>query len=134
MFGFSLADLTVSDYHADTTQVPYILDEFSYYFETPYNETVASHNFMDCVIDRPAGASADGRMGLVNHMLHLEFLGIEVPDEGSAGTTNSRASIEAQSSVCEGLYGRTPNVVLVSSSLRSLLVMQSSDFANDIFL
>lgn len=111
----------VPDYHANTAQVPYILDEFAYYFETPYNETVASHNFTDCVIDRPAGASANGRMGLVNHMMHLEFLGIQIPDEGSAGTTNSPASIQAQSSVCEGLYGRAPNVVLVSCSLRFLL-------------
>ncbi|KAJ4423635.1 hypothetical protein N0V82_001658 [Gnomoniopsis sp. IMI 355080] len=101
------------DYHANTVQVPYILDEFAYYFETPYNETVASHNFTDCTIDRPAGASADGRMGLVNHMMHLEFLGIQIPDEGSAGATNSPASIVAQSSVCKGLYGREPNVVLL---------------------
>lgn len=68
-------------------------------------------------IDRPAGASADGRMGLVNHMLHLEFFGIQIPDEGSAVATNSPASIEAQSSICAGLYGRTPNVVLVSCCL-----------------
>ncbi|KAJ4396490.1 hypothetical protein N0V93_000709 [Gnomoniopsis smithogilvyi] len=101
------------DYHANTAQVPYILDEFAYYFETPYNETVASHNFADCTIDRPAGASADGRMGLVNHMLHIEFLGIQIPDEGSADITNSPASIGAQSSVCKDLYGRAPNVVLL---------------------
>lgn len=46
--------------------------------------------------------------------MHLEFLGIQIPDEGSADVTNSPASIEAQSSVCRGLYGRVPNVVLVN--------------------
>lgn len=91
------------------------MDEFAYYFETPYNETVNSFNFTDCTIDRPSGASADGRMGLVNHMMHLEFFDIiQIPDEDSAEVTNSVTSITAQSSVCEGLYGRTPNVVLVS--------------------
>lgn len=106
------------DYDSDTAQVPWILDEFAYYFETPYDETVESYNFTDCTIDRPSGASADGRMGLVNHMMHLEFLDIiQIPDEGSAETTNSVASIQAQASVCTGLYGRAPNVVLVSISL-----------------
>lgn len=111
------ADLRLGiDFNANTAQVPWILDEFAYYFETPYDETVESHNFTDCIIDRPSGASADGRMGLVNHMMHLEFFGIQIPDEDSADVTNSVASITAQSSVCQGLYGRAPNVVLVSIS------------------
>lgn len=92
--------------------MPWILDEFSYYFETPYNETNAS--FPECTIDRPSGASANGRMGIVNHMLHDELLGIEWPDTGALETTNSVASIAAQAGICEGLYGRAPNVVLVS--------------------
>ncbi|KUI72936.1 hypothetical protein VM1G_08399 [Cytospora mali] len=99
------------DYHADTSSVSYILDEFSYYFETPYDET--NKSFPDCTIDRPSGASADGRMGLVNHMLHIEILGIQIPDEAAAGTTNSVDSIDAQASICKGLYGRAPNVVLL---------------------
>jgi len=104
-----------TDFNSNTAQVPWILDEFAYYFETPYDETVGSFNFTDCTIDRPSGASADGRMGLVNHMMHLEFFDIiQIPDEESADVTNSVASISAQSSVCQGLYGRTPNVVLVS--------------------
>lgn len=101
-----------TDYNADTSSVPYILDEFSYYFETHYDVTDSS--FPDCSIDRPSGASGDGRMGIVNHMLHLEILGIQIPDELSADTTNSVDSISAQAAICEGLYGRDPNVVLVS--------------------
>ncbi|CAN8105745.1 unnamed protein product [Discula destructiva] len=101
------------DYNANTTEVPWILDEFSYYFETPYDETRESHNFTDCLIDRPAGASATGRMGLVNHMMHLEFFGIQIPDEDAADVTNSVATVAAQSSICEGLYGLAPNVVLL---------------------
>jgi hypothetical protein len=101
-----------TDYNADTSSVPYILDEFSYYFETHYDVTDSS--FPDCSIDRPSGASGDGRMGIVNHMLHLEILGIQIPDELAADTTNSVDSINAQAAICEGLYGRAPNVVLVS--------------------
>lgn len=99
------------DYNADTSSVPYILDEFSYYFETHYDVTDSS--FPDCSIDRPSGASGDGRMGIVNHMLHLEILGIQIPDELAADTTNSVGSISAQAAICEGLYGRAPNVVLL---------------------
>lgn len=100
------------DYNANTASVPYILDEFSYYFETAYDVTNAS--FPDCAIDRPSGASASGRMGIVNHMLHIEIFGIQIPNEIAAGTTNSAGSIGSQASLCEGLYGRAPNVVLVS--------------------
>lgn len=92
--------------------MPYILDEFSYYFETAYN--VTDEDFPDCNIDRPAGASADGRMSIVNHMLHDEIFDIQWPDKGSVDATNSVASITAQAGICQGLYGRTPNVVLVS--------------------
>lgn len=92
--------------------MPYILDEFSYFYETAYN--VTDESFPDCAIDRPAGASADGRMGIVNHMLHNEIFDIQWPDKSSLDTTNSMDSITAQTGMCQGLYGRTPNVVLVS--------------------
>lgn len=102
------------DYHADTSAVPWILDEFSYYFETPYNETDSS--FPDCDIDRPSGTDGDGRMGIVNHMLHIDIFGIQIPNRLAADKTNSVASIGAQASICEGLYGRAPNAVLVSAA------------------
>lgn len=69
--------------------------------------------FPSCNIDRPSGAKANGRMGLVNHMLHIEILGIQIPDLIAANQTNSLNSIDAQAAICEGLYGRVPNVVLL---------------------
>ena len=99
------------DYDADTTVAPYILDEFSYFFETPYDVTDAS--FANCSIDRPPGASADGRMYLVNHYLDNDFLGILTPDYDAAGTTNGAASIDANVAECVGNYTNNPNVVLV---------------------
>lgn len=103
------------DYNTNTSAVPWIMDEFAYYFETRFDETDSA--FPECNIDRPSGASGDGRMGLVNHMLHIDILGIQIPDRPAVGTTNSVASIDAQSSICKGLYGRAPNVVLVSQML-----------------
>ncbi|KAE8376725.1 PLC-like phosphodiesterase [Aspergillus bertholletiae] len=102
------------DSGADTTSVPYILDEFGYFFETPYDVTDAS--FPDCSIDRPSGASADGRMYIVNHFLDVDVLGVLVPDRIHAPRTNAISgygSIGAQSDLCQSLYKRLPNVVLV---------------------
>ncbi|KAI8624809.1 PLC-like phosphodiesterase [Xylariaceae sp. FL1651] len=99
------------DYHADTTKVPYILDEFAYYFETPFDPT--EDQLTVCNVDRPAGASADGRMILANHNRNVDVLGIDLPDLVNADDTNSIASITAQTNTCMGLYGRVPNVVLL---------------------
>jgi len=53
-------------------------------------------------------------MFIVNHMLHVKLVfNIIVPDRINAGKTNAAASIEAQSNLCKGLYGRNPNVVLI---------------------
>ncbi|KAJ5207380.1 hypothetical protein N7472_003828 [Penicillium cf. griseofulvum] len=101
------------DYGADTTKVNYIQDEFAYYFETTYG--VTDSTFPDCSIDRPSGAAATGRMGIVNHFLNVEVLGIKVPARHLAGTTNAATgpgSIGAQAALCAGLHKRAPNVVL----------------------
>ncbi|MCJ1460664.1 hypothetical protein MMC28_011046 [Mycoblastus sanguinarius] len=101
------------DYGADAS-VPYILDEFSYFFETPYDTTDAT--FPECSIDRPPGASADGRMYIVNHFLDLDIDGIDIPDNAADNTTNAATgsgSIGAQADLCIGLYGRAPVGVLV---------------------
>ncbi|KAI0399799.1 PLC-like phosphodiesterase [Xylaria palmicola] len=99
------------DYHADTSKVPYILDQFAYYFETPFDPH--EDQLSGCNIDRPSGASADGRLILANHNRNYEILGINLPDLAHAIDTNSVASITAQTDTCKGQYGRNPNVVLL---------------------
>ncbi|RYP29597.1 hypothetical protein DL767_006649 [Monosporascus sp. MG133] len=101
------------DYGADTNKVPYILDQFRYYFETPFSPT--EDNFYQCDIDRPAGASADGRMIFANHNLNirLPLLNILVPAMDEAQDTNSVASITRQTDICESNHGRVPNVVML---------------------
>ncbi|KAL9106450.1 MAG: hypothetical protein Q9227_008538 [Pyrenula ochraceoflavens] len=99
------------DYGANTAKVPYILDEFAYYYETPFDTTDAK--FPECTIDRPSGASADGRMGIINHFLDIDVLGIDIPNRDAAATTNSKNSIGAQAGLCKSAYGRNPNVALL---------------------
>ncbi|KAI1773412.1 PLC-like phosphodiesterase [Hypoxylon cercidicola] len=100
------------DYNMDISKVPYILDEFIYYFETPFSPTEA--NFVQCNVDRPSGASADGRMFLANHNLNIEILpDVLIPAPLEASDTNSVASITAQTDICMQNYGRYPNVVLL---------------------
>lgn len=103
------------DYDADITSVPYILPEFSYFFETPYDWTNAT--FDQCTLDRPSGSTGEGLMYIVNHFLDVD-LGddILVPDRDAAATTNAatgEGSIGAQAALCEGIWGRKPTRILV---------------------
>ncbi|KAJ5921702.1 hypothetical protein N7454_009176 [Penicillium verhagenii] len=101
------------DYGANKSKVDYILDEFAYYFETPYD--VTDSTFSNCSIDRPAGASASGRMYLVNHYLDLDIFGIDIPAREAATTTNAATgdgSLGAQATECEALWDHVPNVML----------------------
>ncbi|MCJ1385483.1 hypothetical protein MMC17_008606 [Xylographa soralifera] len=102
------------DYGASPSTYPYILDEFSYFFETPYDTT--DPTFPECTIDRPPGASAAGRMYIVNHFLDLDIFGIDIPDNAADEQTNAATgsgSIGAQVGICEGLYAYAPKGVLV---------------------
>ena len=102
------------DAGADYTIAPFILDEFSHYFETPYDVTDPS--FAECDIDRPSNVAADGRMYIVNHFLDKDLGSFQIPDRDAANHTNAatgNGSIGAQNDICIGLYGRQPNGVLV---------------------
>ncbi|KAF6226281.1 hypothetical protein HO133_009147 [Letharia lupina] len=96
--------------------VHYILDEFTYFFETPFD--VTDPKFAECTLDRPKGATADGRMYIVNHFLDLSIGSVDIPDDSADDTTNAATgvgSIGAQVGICEGLYGRAPVGVLVDN-------------------
>lgn len=102
------------DYGASPSTHPYILDEFAYFFETPYDTTDPS--FPECTLDRPPGASPAGRMYIVNHFLDVDVFGIDIPDNAADATTNAATgtgSVGAQADLCVGVYGRKPKGVLV---------------------
>lgn len=111
---FHFTSLTKQDYGANTATVPYILDEFSYFFETAYD--VTDSTFASCALDRPAGSSGNGLMMIVNHFLDLDFLGILFPDVFALEETNAATgtgSVGAQADLCLQTWGRVPNVILV---------------------
>ncbi|KAK5114838.1 hypothetical protein LTR62_001995 [Meristemomyces frigidus] len=102
------------DAKADETKVPYILDEFTSFFATPYDTT--DPNFAECTFNHPAGGSPDGRMYIINHFLDLDILSIDIQDDVADGTTNAATgggSIGAQAQLGEQMYGRPLNFVLV---------------------
>lgn len=93
---------------------PYILDEFTYFFETPFSTT--DPEFAQCKIDRPKDAKASGRLYLLNHTLNVDVLGVIIPDRLNAPKTNAatgEGSIGEQAALCDSIYSRKPNVVLL---------------------
>ncbi|QSZ36716.1 hypothetical protein DSL72_006599 [Monilinia vaccinii-corymbosi] len=102
------------DYDANTNVAPYILPEFSYFFETAYDTTDST--FSTCKLDRPPGSNGDGLLPLINHYLDVDVLGILIPDRLAAAKTNAATgvgSIGAQADLCTATWGRKPRVMLL---------------------
>lgn len=81
------------DYQANQMEVPYILDEFSQLWETPFSPT--DRNF-PCTVQRPPDLPPDqaaNRMYMANHNLNLEisFAGVNllVPNSVWLNETNA---------------------------------------------
>lgn len=128
---------TTKDYEADTASVPYILDEFAYFFETAYDETDSS--FPSCVLDRPSNSNGSGLMMLVNHYLDLSLFGILIPNAFLLPQTNAatgKGSVGAQADLCLQTWGRVPNVILVdffSAGEFSILRMESGKWSTNLW-
>ncbi|PQE07288.1 PI-PLC X domain-containing protein [Rutstroemia sp. NJR-2017a BVV2] len=102
------------DYLADTTLVPYVLDEFQYFFETAFDTTDSS--FSSCDSDRPKPYTGSDLLPLINHYLDVGAEGILVPDRLALKTTNAatgKGSIGAQADLCTNQWKRKPRVMLV---------------------
>ncbi|KAL1964273.1 hypothetical protein VTN77DRAFT_7093 [Rasamsonia byssochlamydoides] len=108
------------DYQANQTEVPYILDEFSQMWETPFSPT--DRNF-PCTVQRPpnlADSDARNRLYLANHNLNLEIqlagLDILVPNTALLNVTNAVSgygSLGWMADNCTTQWGRPPNFLLV---------------------
>lgn len=101
--------------------VPYLLSQYdAYFFETPFETTDPS--FPSCDLHRPAGASGEGRMYIMNHFLQDEVLpNVLIPAVDENFQTNAatgEGSIGAQVEVCKGKWGRVPNFVMVDQFQR----------------
>jgi len=105
------------DSDADTSKVNYILPEFTYIWETPFDQT---DNSFPCTVDRPPslkGHTPTGQMSLVNHFLDTQLTaGILIPDVDALNVTNAvngTGSLGLQAQNCAALWGAYPNFLLV---------------------
>ncbi|KAL2870418.1 uncharacterized protein BJX67DRAFT_282859 [Aspergillus lucknowensis] len=102
---------------------PYLMNEFTYIFENPYD--VSSPSNYSCEADRPssvrgnsASAISSNMLPLQNHFLYQTvLLDYQAPNESYVGTTNAPSGGEGNLgdavSTCQTTWGRQPAFILV---------------------
>jgi len=108
------------DYNANQTAVPYILDEFSQMWETPFSPTDVT---FPCTVQRPPKLDRNqtmGRLYMANHNLNtnIAIFGADflVPNTAKINQTNAvsgDSSLGLMADTCESDWGRAPNFLLV---------------------
>jgi len=108
------------DYEANQTAYPWLLDQFSQMWETPFDPL--DQNF-PCTVQRPPDLPADqakNRLYLMNHNLNVQvsLLGAEVvvPAVSQLNQTNNATgfgSVGLAANNCRSDWGRAPNVLNV---------------------
>ncbi|KAI4122659.1 MAG: hypothetical protein LQ347_006430 [Umbilicaria vellea] len=105
------------------TAAPYLMDEFTFIWENPYDVTSLS-NFT-CIPERPpavagntVSATTSNRLALMNHFLGIsQGFGIRIPDISNISTTNapsgSTGNLGGTAANCTALWGKPPNYILV---------------------
>ncbi|KAL4873087.1 hypothetical protein BDV12DRAFT_161299 [Aspergillus spectabilis] len=107
----------------DNAAAPYLMDEFTYIFENPYDYTSPSN--YSCTPERPSSVSGDisaaisaNMLPLQNHFLYQTvLLDYQAPNESYVGTTNAPSGGEGNlgdaASTCETAWGRQAAFILV---------------------
>lgn len=102
---------------------PFLLDEFTHVFETPFD--VRRISAFNCTLDRPrnrapaTNAIQAGMLPLLNHFAYTQITGdITVPNVGDIDTTNSpdtskMGALGLHAQTCTGEWGIKPVFVLV---------------------
>lgn len=105
------------------TVAPYLLNEFDFVFENPYE--VTSLSGFSCIPDRPSAVKGDprtavqsGRLPLMNHFKYeQQGFGILAPDISNITITNAKSGPQGNlgdaATECQTLYGRAPSFILV---------------------
>ncbi|KAF8488538.1 PLC-like phosphodiesterase [Gautieria morchelliformis] len=106
--------VTFLDNQADFATVPYIIDEFTNVWETPFDVTEAS---FPCSVNRTQGDSTT-QLNLINHYLDQVFGGIVAPspNKNQLNVTNGVSgpgSLGQEVTTCVNAHGRPPNFLLV---------------------
>jgi len=98
--------VTFMDAGADGTDGPpvdYILPEFTMLWEPPFDSVDPT---FPCSVNRTSGPLApEQQLNLLNHNLDIDILSILISDPEQAATTNSVASIIANSNGCAAFTG-----------------------------
>ncbi|KAF1845442.1 PLC-like phosphodiesterase [Cucurbitaria berberidis CBS 394.84] len=113
--------VVMMDYGTDQSQVPWLLSEFNYQWETPFSPTDPA---FPCTQQRPPNQAEDvsrNRMYMMNHNLNIEInlsgiSGFLIPaysllDKVNAVSGNGSLGLGVQN--CEKMWGRPPNWLLV---------------------
>lgn len=100
---------------ANTSSVPYLLDEFVNMWENPYGQVSIPFN---CSVDRigETVSSSSSIMYVSNQFLDQELLGIKVPDTDALDTTNSQNTTLSTSQQCASQHSSYPNFILTDYS------------------
>ncbi|KAJ4295328.1 hypothetical protein N0V90_007339 [Kalmusia sp. IMI 367209] len=103
------------DYLANQTKVPWLLDEFSYQWQTPFSPTDPS---FPCTEQRPPGQTEDvsrNKMYMVNHNLNIDvqLLGQTYTLLEQINAVSGNGSLGRNVDNCTAMWGRPPNWLLV---------------------
>lgn len=105
------------------TVAPYLLDEFTFVSENPFE--VTDFSGFSCDPDRPSSvkgapktAVKQGLLPMINHFKDIEqAFSITIPDVGNIITTNGQSnsvgSLGTTASLCKSAYGKAPTFILV---------------------
>ncbi|PSK42528.1 hypothetical protein B9Z65_4442 [Elsinoe australis] len=119
----------VASLPSPSPSAPYLLDEFTYLFESPYQNNQPS-DLLRCGVDRPsrfngntATALQNNLLPLTNHFLYNDSLSlfgnsIDQPDESRVNVTNApggpgEGNMGQKADLCTREYGRAPWGILV---------------------
>ena len=108
------------DYSANQTKYPWLLDEFSQVWETPFDP---EDRAFPCTVQRPPDLKkedATNRMYIMNHNLNVKFdvfsIDLLVPAVSLLNDTNAASgygSVGLAANNCRSDWGRAPNVLNV---------------------
>ncbi|OAA68655.1 PLC-like phosphodiesterase, TIM beta/alpha-barrel domain protein [Niveomyces insectorum RCEF 264] len=112
------------DYMADETAYPWLLDEFTYLWETPFDPLIDAGDPLPCTVQRPPGLPTEDavhdRLYLLNHNLNVEvsLLGMTflIPTVAIADQINAVAgphSLGDAAAQCASTWQRAPTVLNV---------------------
>lgn len=73
------------DYEANETKLPWLLDEFAYMWENPYDQLSYPFN---CSLDR--GSKPQDKLYFMNHVKDVQNFGISTPDKANLNITNAQ--------------------------------------------